>query len=55
MAAAKKNKGKQEGEDKPLNPVSIATWARIKSAGKAPIGGKPYDAEVSGKKSKAKP
>ena len=53
MASAKK---KSKGEGKPLDPMSISTWARIKSAGKAPIGGKPYGAEVSGKKKpKAKP
>ena len=30
-----------------LDAMSLATFARLVSAGKAPIGGKPYDAEVA--------
>lgn len=40
-------------EDK-LDPVSIATWARLRSAGAAPIGAKPYGAEVAKSKPKKK-
>ena len=29
-----KDVGKPKGENKPLDPVSLATWARLKAAGK---------------------
>lgn len=41
-------------DPKPLDPVSISTWARLRSAGKAPIAGKPYGAEVYKPKKKGK-
>lgn len=44
----------EKEKTKPLDPVSIATWARLRSAGKPAIGGKPYGAEVSKPKPKAK-
>jgi hypothetical protein len=36
----------EDPKKKPLDPVSLSTWARLRSAGKAPIGGKPYGAEM---------
>lgn len=42
----------EKKKSKPLDPVSISTWARIRSAGKN--GGKPFGAEVSKKKRKKK-
>lgn len=43
-----------EKKGKPLDPVSLATWARLRSAGAAPIGAKPYGAEISKPKKKKK-
>lgn len=37
---------------KTTDPVSLATWARIRAAGKAPIGAKPYADEVAKPKKK---
>lgn len=37
-------------KEEKLDPMSLATWARLRSAGKAPIGGKPYGAENSSTK-----
>jgi hypothetical protein len=37
----------EKKKKKKLATQALATWARLKSAGKAPIAGKPYDAEVA--------
>lgn len=44
----------KKGKSEKLDPVSISTWARIKSAGEAPIGGKPYGAEKMSEQKKPK-
>jgi hypothetical protein len=44
----KKEKDDPKEDEKPyrlLDPMSLATWARLRSAGAAPIGGKPNGAE----------
>ena len=46
MASSDKKK-KAEDESKKFDPVTLATWARLRAAGKAPMGGKPFGAEIS--------
>lgn len=44
---AAKDDNKKTKSKKELDATSLATWARLRAAGKAPIGGKPYGAEIS--------
>jgi hypothetical protein len=43
MVDAKDDKKKKK---KKMSAQALATWARLRSAGRAPIGGKPLGAEV---------